>query len=62
MIEAIDLGPRARIVAGLTAEQRSVGATLRHPLLEFTMMRIGMARGAAHVYEVKGHDLIRAPR
>jgi hypothetical protein len=49
-------------VAGLTAEQRSVGAALCHPLLEFTVMRIGMARGAAHVHEVKGHDLIRAPR
>ena len=62
MIEAVDLGPRARIVAGFTAEQRSVGAALRHPLLEFTMMRIGMAPGAAYVHEAKGHDLIRAPR
>jgi len=62
MVETIDVGPGSRGVAGLTAKHRAVGAVLRHPFLEFTMMRIGMARGAVHVGEAEGHDLIRAPR
>jgi len=62
MVETIHVGPRTCTVAGLTAKRRAVGAALCHPFLEFTMMRIGMARGAVHVGEAEGHDLIRAPR
>lgn len=60
MIETVYVDPGAGVVAGFAAERRSVGAALRHAVVEFAMMRVRVAGGASHVREAEGHDFVGA--
>jgi len=60
MVEAADVDPGPSAVARFAAERGSIGALLRHALLEFAFMGIGVAGGARAVFEVKRQNLVRS--
>lgn len=60
MVEAVHFGPGTRIVTGLTPECGSIRSAARHPVPEFTVMRILMAGRAGFVRKMEGQDLVRA--
>lgn len=62
MVEPADVRPGSCVVASLTAERRAIGATLRHAILEFAMMRVLVACGAGHILEDKRQDSVRTAR
>jgi len=54
VVEAVDIGPRAHVVASFAPQKRAVGALRGHAILEFSVMRILVAGGAAHVLPTEG--------
>lgn len=62
MVEPADVRPGSRIVASLAAKRRAIGATLRHAILEFAMMRVVVACSAGHIFKDKRQDLVRTAR
>lgn len=61
MVEAIDIDPRAHVVASFASQGRAIGAQFLLLLLKFTVMGILMAAGAAHVFPTEWKDLIGSP-
>ena len=61
MIESFDINPGAHVVASFAAQRRSIRSLCRHAIFEFTLVDIGMARGAGAVLEMERQDLIGAP-
>jgi len=49
-------------VAGFASQRRAVGASLRHAVLELTVVRIGMTCRATRIFKMEGQDLVRAAR
>ncbi len=62
VIKASYIRPGFGVVAGFAAEARAIGASAVHPILEFAMMRVGMACGTSHVVKFEWQDLVRAMR
>jgi len=62
VVKTIDVSPRARVVASFAAERCTIGATLRHAVVEFALVRILMAAGAGHVCEAERQNLIGPAR
>jgi len=62
VIEAVDVGPGSDGVARFASEGRAIGAFARHLLVEFTVVRILVARGAGAVVELKGKNFVGAAR
>ncbi len=60
MVEAWDIDPRARIVAGLAAQRGPVGTTLGHTFVELTLVNIHVASRTRAVIKVEWQDLIRS--
>lgn len=60
VVVAGDVGPGPCVVTSLATQSRTVGAALRHPVVEFAVMRVFVTRGAAHVCEAKRQNFIRA--
>lgn len=62
VVEAVHVRPGARAVAGFAAKRRSVRPAPLHPVLELSVMRIDVARGARAVRKSKGKDLVPPAR
>jgi hypothetical protein len=60
VIEATNFDPGLDVVTGLTTERASVGAFPGHLVGEFTLVRVGVAGGAASVLKVERQNLVRA--
>ena len=60
MIETPDVDPGARRVARFAAQRGSIGPLLRHAVLEFALVRIGVTGRAGAVIEMERQDLVRA--
>ena len=60
MVEAANVDPRSRVVARFAAKRRAVGAFLRHAILEFSLVRIGVAGRACAVRKMKRQNLVRS--
>ena len=60
MIEGANVDPRFRAVACFAAERCSIGALLRHAILEFSLVRVGVARSACAVFEMEWQNFIRS--
>jgi hypothetical protein len=60
MVEPFDVNPGTRVVAGLAPQGRSIGAAKSHAILEFALVRIGVARRAGAVLEMEWQDFVRA--
>lgn len=61
MVEPDDVRPGTRVMAGFTTERCATGAPLRHPILEFPVMRIRVASGAGHILETERKNLVGSP-
>jgi hypothetical protein len=61
MVESVDVCPGPHVVAGFASQRCAIGAALRHAVLELAVVRIGVTRGAAHVFEMEGQDLVCSP-
>jgi len=59
MVEASNFNPGLGAVTRLAAQSCSIGAFLRHALLEFALVGIGVAGGACAVAEVERQNLVR---
>ena len=62
MVEAIHICPGPHVVAGFASERRPIGPELCHAILEFAVVRIRVARGAALILEMKRQNLVRSAR
>jgi len=58
MVEAADVDPGFGAVAGFAAQRGSVGALLRHALLEFSLVGIRVAGSARAVLEMERQNLV----
>jgi len=61
MIEAINVCPGLHGVTSLTTERCSIRPLFRHPIVEFALVRVLMARGAGLIFKFERQDLIRPP-
>ena len=61
VVKTVYVRPRPRVMTSLAAERCAIGSPLGHPVVEFAVMDIPMARGAGHVFEDKRQDFICAP-
>src|ERR1700693_2616389 len=59
MIEAANVDPGPGAVARFAAQRGSIGALLRHAVLEFALMGIGVAGSARAVREMERQNLVR---
>lgn len=62
MVIAVDVRPGPHVVTGFATQGRAIGAALCHTVLEFAMMRIGVACGTAPVFEMERQDFIGPAR
>ena len=62
VIEAGHIGPRLCVMAGFAAEARTVGPVAFHAIVEFAMMRIGVAGGAGHIVKMERQNFVGAMR
>ncbi len=62
VVIATDVSPGSCVVAGLTAQGLTAGTPLRHAVLEFAVMRVSVACGAAPVFEMEKQDFVRPAR
>ena len=62
VIEARHIRPGFRVVAGFTTEAATVGAFAFHAILEFAVMRVGVASGAGHIVEAERQNFVRTMR
>ena len=60
MVEASNVDPGSGAVAGFAAQGGSIGALLRHALLEFSLVGIHVAGGARPVLEMERQNLVRS--
>ena len=60
MVESVDVCPGPHVVAGFASQRRAVGASLRHAIFEFAVMRIRVAGGATAVFKMERHNLVGA--
>jgi len=58
MVEAPDVDPGPRAVARFAPQRSAVSALLRHAILEFALMRIGVAGGARLILEMERKNLV----
>lgn len=58
MVEAADVDPGAGAVARFAAQSGSIGALLRHALVEFSLVGIGVAGRAGAVLEMERQNLV----
>src|SRR5713226_3173461 len=58
MVKAADINPRFGVVAGLAAARRSIGALLRHAILEFPLVRIHVTGSAGTFIEVERENFV----
>jgi len=58
VIEAFCVGPGLHVMACLATQLSAVSGELTHAILEFSMMRIDVARGATPILEMKWQYLI----
>lgn len=61
VVKAGHIRPGSDVVARFAAKRDAVGAALGHTILELPFMRIGMARRASLICEMKRQDLVFAP-
>jgi len=62
MVESVDICPRPHIVTGFASQRGAVGASLRHAIFEFAVVRICVAGGATAIFEAERHNFVRAAR
>ena len=60
MVEAVDVGPGASIVAGFAAERCAIGAFASHAIVELALVRIFVARSAVAIFEMERKNLVGA--
>ena len=60
MVESVYVGPGCGVVTGFATEWRSVGALAIHTVLEFPVVRIGVAGGAGGVGKAKRQNIVGA--
>lgn len=58
MIEAVDIDPRPGAMARFAPQGRAICFFGRHTILEFALVRIGMAGGARAVLKVERQNLV----
>jgi len=58
MVEAADVGPRARAVTSFATEKTAIGAMLRHSVIEFAPVRIFVTASTSQIVPTKGEDFI----
>jgi len=58
MVKTADINPRFGVVAGLAAERRSIGALLRHAILELSLVRIHVTGSAGTFIEVERENFV----
>ncbi len=58
MVESSDVCPGPHVVAGFASQRHAVAAPLRHAFLELAVVRIGVTRGAAHVFKMERQELV----
>lgn len=58
MIEAVDIGPGAGIVAGFAAEGCAVGTFTRHTIVELALVGIRVTSGARAILEMERKNFI----
>ena len=58
MVKAADVDPGPGGVAGFAAQRSAIGALLRHAVLEFALVGIGVAGGAGAVLEMERQNLV----
>jgi hypothetical protein len=62
MVKSVYVGPGCGVVTGFATEWRSVGALASHTVLEFPVVRIGVAGGAAGVGKAKRQNIVGTMR
>jgi hypothetical protein len=62
VVKATHVYPRFCVVASFTAECSAVRATTRHPIAEFSMVRVSVAGRATSIFKMKGHYLFGCMR
>ena len=60
MVKAVDVRPGPRIVAGFAPQGRAICAALRHAVLEFAMVHVGVTGRAGPLLEMERQNLIRS--
>ena len=60
MVEAADVDPCSSTVARFAAQHAAISALLRHALLEFAFVGIGVASGASAVRKMEWQNLVRS--
>jgi len=58
MVEASNVDPRPSVVARFATQGSSIGAPLRHALLELTLVGIGVACRAGSILEVERQNFV----
>lgn len=60
MVKTVYIDPGPHVVAGFASQRCAVGASLRHAILEFAVMRILVAAGTTAIFEAERHNFVGA--